>query len=171
MRRRAPWRSPMPERVHRVVAVTGVTSAATTAALVELAALRGPLGLELLMTAEEAARHDDPCALGYGIVDEAVLRTADVCVVFGGDGTILRALGRLLGSGVPTLGVNFGNVGFLASLPHEAWRDGLAEMVEGRYSVAELLTVEARLGTRHYTAVNDIVLSRTESRGVLHLQY
>ena len=53
--------------------------------------------------------------------------TADACLVFGGDGTILRALGRLLGSGVPTLGVNFGNVGFLASLPQEGWSDGLAD--------------------------------------------
>ena len=54
----------MPERVHRVVVVTGVTSAATTAALAKLAALRESLGLELLMTSEEAARHDDQVELG-----------------------------------------------------------------------------------------------------------
>jgi NAD+ kinase len=117
------------------------------------------------------AKHPHAELLGYQVVTESDLRTADACLVFGGDGTILRALGRLLSSGVPTLGVNFGNVGFLASLPHEGWRDGLADMVEGRYSVAELLTVEARLGEQHHTAVNDVVLSRTQARGVLHLQY
>ena len=56
-----------------------------------------------------------PTALGYRVVDDDELRAADLCLVLGGDGTILRALGRLLGSGVPTTGVNFGNVGFLAA--------------------------------------------------------
>ena len=161
----------MPDRVHRVVAATGVTSAATTTALGELAALRKSLGLELLMTAEEAARHDDPVALGYEIVDEAALRTADVCVVFGGDGTILRALGRLLGSGVPTLGLNYGNVGFLAALPREGWAGGLEAMLAGDNRVVELLTVDVHVNGRVLTAVNDVILSRVAPRHVLQLQY
>jgi NAD+ kinase len=161
----------MAEPLRRIAVLAHFVTGTTLNALAELAALRGEFQLELLLPVDEAAKHPQAEKLGYRVVTESELLGADACLVFGGDGTILRALGRLLGSGVPTLGVNFGNVGFLASLPHEAWRDGLAEMVEGRYSVAELLTVEARLGTRHYTAVNDIVLSRTESRGVLHLQY
>ena len=40
----------------------------------------------------------------------------DLVVVLGGDGTMLRALQRFLGSGVPVLGVNFGRVGFLSSI-------------------------------------------------------
>ena len=74
---------------------------------------------------EEAAKHPDAAALGYRTVGEDGLRSADLCLVFGGDGTILRGLSRLLGSGVPTLGVNYGNVGFLASLPRDDWEAGL----------------------------------------------
>ena len=36
---------------------------------------------------------------------------ADLAVVLGGDGTMLRALQRYLGTGIPALGVNFGRVG------------------------------------------------------------
>ena len=161
----------MAEPLRRLAVLTHFVAGNTLNALTELAALRAELQLELLLPEDEAAKHPQVERLGYEVVSEADLRTADACLVFGGDGTILRALGRLLSSGVPTLGVNFGNVGFLASLPQEDWREGLAEMVEGRYSVAELLTVEARLGGQRHTAVNDVVLSRTQPRGVLHLQY
>ena len=161
----------MAEPLRRLAVLTHFVTGATQNALAELAALRGEFQLDLLLPQDEAAKHPLVEDQGYRVVSEPELRTADACLVFGGDGTILRALGRMLSSGVPTLGVNFGNVGFLASLPHEGWRDGLAEMVEGRYSVAELLTVEARLGDQRHTAVNDVVLSRTQPRGVLHLQY
>src|SRR2546428_11679819 len=43
-------------------------------------------------------------------------RGADVAVAIGGDGTMLRTLAKLLGSGVPVIGVNFGRGGFLASV-------------------------------------------------------
>ena len=71
-------------------------------------------------------------------IDEDGLRGADLCLVLGGDGTILRALGRLLGSGVPTTGINFGNVGFLAAMHRDDWRDGLAAIVEGAYAIVDL---------------------------------
>jgi NAD kinase len=50
---------------------------------------------------------------GVTIVDDD---TADLCVVLGGDGTMLRALKRYLGTDVAVLGVNFGRVGFLTSV-------------------------------------------------------
>jgi NAD+ kinase len=105
------------ERLRRVVVLTHHLAATSEAALRELAAARERLGLELAMPADELAKHPSAGELGYQAVDEDGVRAADVCLVFGGDGTILRALGRLLGSGVPTVGVNFGNVGFLAGLP------------------------------------------------------
>jgi len=159
------------DRLRRIAVLTHFIPANTAAALRELATLREQHELQLLLPPGETAKHPWAVDLGFEAVDEAALCAADACLVFGGDGTILRALGRLLGCSVPALGVNFGNVGFLASLPQDGWRDGLIEVVEGRYSVAELLTVEARLNGERYAAVNDVVLSRTRPRGVLHFEY
>lgn len=161
----------MAERLRRVAVLTGVGKEATGAALKELAAARERLGVELLMPADEAARHDDATALGYALVDEAALRAADVCLVFGGDGTILRALGRLLGSPVPTLGVNYGNVGFLAGLGRDDWGGGLESILGGEHRVVELLTVDVQVNGHSFTAVNDVILSRVAPRHVLQLEY
>jgi NAD+ kinase len=161
----------MAEHLRRVAVLTGVAKEATEAALKELVAVRERLGIELLMPADEAARHDDAVALGSVLVDEAALRAADVCLVFGGDGTILRALGRLLGSPVPTLGVNYGNVGFLAALERDDWARGLEAILSGDHRVVELLTVDVRVNGQSYTAVNDVILSRVAPRHVLQLEY
>jgi len=161
----------MSEPLRRVVILTHLFTEATAVALAELAAAADRLGLELLMPPEEAAKHPHAAELGYRTVDEVEMRTADLCLVFGGDGTILRGLSRLLGSGVPTLGVNYGNVGFLASLPREGWQDGLAKILAGDYQVIDLLTVDVTLGGEHHSAVNDVILSRVAPRHVLQLEY
>lgn len=161
----------MAERLSRLAVVTGWHNDNARLAVAELGAARERLGVELLMPEDEAAKHDDPEALGYARVDEQGLRAADACLVFGGDGTILRVLGRLLGTPVPALGINYGNVGFLASLPHDGWFEGLRSVVDGEYRVVELLTVDAWLDGRRHAAVNDIVLSRVAPRHVLHLEY
>src|SRR5665647_3496752 len=170
-RPRTPSRSSMADRLRRVAVLTGAAKEATGAALKELAAARERLGVELLMPADEAARHDAATALGYALVDEAALRAADVCLVFGGDGTILRALGRLLASPVPTLGVNYGNVGFLAALGRDDWGSGLESILGGEHRVVELLTVDVQVNGRSFTAVNDVILSRVAPRHVLQLEY
>ena len=161
----------MGEPLRRVAVLTHYLTEATAAALAQLAAAAERLGLELLMPQDEAVKHPQAAALGYRTVDEAELRSVDLCLVFGGDGTILRSLSRLLGTSVPTLGVNYGNVGFLASLPRDGWDAGLETILGGDYRVVELLTVDVHLGDRHYSAVNDVILSRVAPRHVLQLEY
>ena len=161
----------MSERLSTLAVVTGWRYENARRAVAELGAARERLGVELVMPADEAAKHDHLEALGYRRVDDAGLRAADACVVFGGDGTILRSLGTLLGTTVPTLGVNYGHVGFLASLPHDEWFEGLQAMVGGEYRVVDLLTVDAWVNGTKHAAVNDVVLSRVEARHVLHLEY
>jgi NAD+ kinase len=151
--------------------LTGIANEATGAALTALAAARERLGVELLMPSDEAPRHADAEALGYALVDESALRAAEHKTHVGGDGTILRALGRLLGSPVPTLGVNYGNVGFLAALGREDWSDGLEVILCGDHQVIELLTVDVQVNGRSFTAVNDVILSRVAPRHVLQLEY
>ena len=66
----------------------------------------------------------------------------------------------MLGSGVPTTGVNFGNVGFLAGMRQADWRTAFERIIGGSYTIIELLTVEARWNGARHMAVNDIVLAR-----------
>ncbi len=161
----------MAEPLRRIAVLTHYLSEATAAALAQLAAAADRLGLDLVMPPDEAAKHPSAAGLGFRPVDEADLRAADLCLVFGGDGTILRSLSRLLGTQVPTLGVNYGNVGFLASLSREDWETGLESILAGDYRVVELLTVDVLLNGEHFSAVNDVILSRVAPRHVLQLEY
>jgi NAD+ kinase len=81
----------------------------------------------------------------------------DVAVVLGGDGTMLRALKRFLGTGVPVLGVNFGRVGFLAGIPQDDLEGGLRRAFDGEIVTVELPTLEAELGGTRHHAINDVV--------------
>jgi NAD+ kinase len=67
---------------------------------------------------------------------------AEMVIVLGGDGTLLRAAELSRPAKVPLIGVNLGHVGFLA----EAEPDGLAELVdkvvERRYTVEERMTID-----------------------------
>jgi NAD+ kinase len=94
---------------------------------------------------------------GVTIVGEP--READLVVALGGDGTMLRTLTKLLGSGVPVIGVNFGRVGFLASIAPEDLERDLARVFAGEYTTIELPTLQARLNGDTHVAVNDVVVT------------
>jgi NAD+ kinase len=83
----------------------------------------------------------------------------DIVVVLGGDGTMLRALQRWLGTGIPCLGVNFGRVGFLTSVAGNGLEAGLEAAFAGRYQVLDLPTLAGDAGAGPLVAVNDIVLT------------
>jgi NAD+ kinase len=86
---------------------------------------------------------------------------AELVVVLGGDGTMLRALKQCLARGVPVLGVNFGRVGFLTALAADELEDGLARAFAGDYDVVELPTLDVDVGGATQVAVNDVVATST----------
>jgi NAD+ kinase len=161
----------MAEPLRRIAVLTHQANEDVRDALAQLAASHDSFGVELLVPAEEAAKHPGLAELGYTVVDERAVRHVDACLVFGGDGTVLRSLSRLLGTGVPTLGVNYGNVGFLTALPRHDWWPGLQDILAGKYRVVELLTVDVRINGERFTAVNDVIVSRVALRHVLHIEY
>src|SRR5919197_3447176 len=139
-------------RVRRAAVVTHGKPETIGPALGRLEALAAEHGVELLFPDEEREKHGLPQSDGdpFG---------ADLAVVLGGDGTMLRALKRFLGAHVPVLGVNFGRVGFLTSMAAEELEDGLARAFAGDYRAVELPTLEARVGGKHQVAVNDVVVT------------
>jgi NAD+ kinase len=94
---------------------------------------------------------------GVTLVDDP--REAGLVVVLGGDGTMLRTLARLLGSHVPVIGVNYGRVGFLASIRPEDLDRDLERVFAGEYVTVELPTLQVRLDGERHVAVNDVVVT------------
>jgi NAD+ kinase len=84
---------------------------------------------------------------------------ADIAIVLGGDGTMLRALARFLGTGVPVIGVNYGRVGFLTAMPAADLEVGLERVFDGEYETVELSTLEATVNGTTTVAVNDVVVA------------
>jgi NAD+ kinase len=119
-------------------------------------------------TAVEQVR-DVAARAGVEVVDEP--ERAQLTVAVGGDGTILRALARLLGTDVPVLGVNFGRVGFLASIAPERLEADLARVFAGEYRVVEPPTLEARLDGQTFVAVNDVVAASSTLGRMIELSW
>lgn len=70
---------------------------------------------------------------------------ADVVLVLGGDGAILRACHRLGQNQLPILGVNFGRLGFLADLTPDEFRDMLPKLVQRDFRITQHLMFECCL--------------------------
>jgi NAD+ kinase len=117
-------------------------------------------GIRLRVLGKEWAEVDDghlPEELAPRVVDgrPGCADGAEVVLVLGGDGTLLRAAEMARPVGVPLLGVNLGRVGFLAEAEEESLDHALEAIVEGRYSVEERMTLDAVART------NGHVLART----------
>ena len=67
---------------------------------------------------------------------------AEMMLVMGGDGTLLRAAELARPAGVPLLGVNLGHVGFLAEAEPEDLSEAVDQVVEGKYEIERRMTVE-----------------------------
>ena len=120
-------------------------------ALERLEKVASEAGVELLLPDEEVEKH------GVGEPEDD-LSDADIAVVLGGDGTMLRALQRFLGTGIPVVGVNFGRVGFLASIQPNELESGLARVFSGDYRVVQLATLEVEVDGLRGAAINDVVV-------------
>jgi NAD+ kinase len=85
----------------------------------------------------------------------------DAIVVLGGDGLMMRAANAY--PGVPLLGINFGNVGFLALVERRDWQLAIQALLAGEYAVQEGATLQATLlrGDQRIpqgSAINDVVV-------------
>ena len=150
--------------VKRVAVITHGKPETSGQALERLQALAQERGVELLLADDELEKH------GLGS-DDGDPTTADLAVVLGGDGTMLRALKRFVGTGVPVIGVNLGRVGFLASVGRDELEEGLGRVFSGDYEAVELPALEAEGGSGRWTAVNDVVVTSSTIGRMIELAW
>jgi NAD+ kinase len=157
-------------RIRSATVVTHRRPAETGPALMTLIEVAQEAGVTLRFDPEETEKHD--------IDDRAfVERNApvdadvDICFALGGDGTILSALRRYAGTGVPVFGVNFGEMGFLATVDREeAWAGSLRALA-GDFEVLSLPAIELSGASTRALAINDVSIHRQPGKRVADLEY
>jgi NAD+ kinase len=75
----------------------------------------------------------------------AAAEDAEVLMVLGGDGTLLRAAELARPARTPLLGVNLGHVGFLAEAEMADLAEAVDRVVTGRYAVEERMTIDVQV--------------------------
>jgi NAD+ kinase len=126
-------------------------------------------GWRLVASGEEAAKHGDTDARIEAV--DPLPRQVDLCVVLGGDGSILYALRHFARSGVPVFGVNFGTVGFLAAVERDGVEEGIRRAFAGETEAIDLPGLEVEVGGRAHVALNDIGFVRRPHDRVAELSY
>lgn len=92
-----------------------------------------------------------------------------LAVAVGGDGTMLRTVDLVSASGVPVLGVNVGQLGYLTAIEPAALPDALARFFAGDYSVEQRMTLAVEVGGISRMALNEAVLEKTLSGHTVRL--
>lgn len=107
---------------------------------------------------------------------EAAVKQADMVIAIGGDGAMLRASRVCAPCGVPVLGVNMGQLGFLTEIADpEHWDDQLGAILKGEYWIEDRMMLHADVmrGGEIYArgeALNDMVISGSVFGGMIELE-
>lgn len=99
----------------------------------------------------------------------------DMLLVFGGDGTMLRAARLVARHPIPILGINVGGLGFLTEITPDDVYPALEKVFRGDFRIEERLMLHSRVYSRTETvadtvALNDVVISKGTLAGMVTLE-
>jgi len=143
------------------------------AALHRLIAAAVEAGVTLRFDSEETAKHELKPQPGV-LLDAELIEDVELCVALGGDGTILRALRHYCNTTVPVFAVNFGEIGFLATVEPDCIDDGISRALRGDFDLLRLPAIvlkDETGGLRGERAVNDVAIHRKVGERVAELSY
>jgi NAD+ kinase len=144
--------------------------AETAGAIAELLKVAQRHGAVVRMDPVESAKHGlspAPCLE----LDAPVERGVDICFAIGGDGTILSALRTYAGTSVPVFAVNFGEIGFLATVERDEAPCGFERAFDGEFEVLALPGIEVSGQDGPWLAMNDVAMHRQPGKRVADLMY
>ena len=127
-------------------------------------------GVEVLVPSAEVEKHGLKEQEGLRLGAEADEPT-DLALVLGGDGSILTALRTYAGRGVPVFALNYGAIGFLATVEPHSIDEALACAFDGRFELLELPGIAAVVEGDEQWGVNDVSVHRVHARRVAELGY
>ena len=116
------------------------------------------LDMQILMECSLSRLYKDENIIFFGS-EYTMLKSCDMVLTIGGDGTIIHAARKSAPLDKPLLGINTGRLGFVAELePNEL--DMLQRIAEGNYSVEKRMMLKVTCKNNDFYAMNDAVISR-----------
>ena len=112
----------------------------------------------------------------YATMDVAQIgNSCDLCVVVGGDGTMLGIGRQLAQYGVPLIGINQGRLGFITDIPLDSFEATLKPMLAGVFEEDHRSLMQARVMRGGHCvfsalAMNDVVVNRGATAGMVELR-
>jgi NAD+ kinase len=142
----------------------------TGPAVMKLLEIAREVGAVLSFDPVETRKHGLQPAEGLEL-DAPVKPDVDICFALGGDGTILSALRTYACCNVPVFGVNFGEIGFLATVDRDQAEDGFRRAFAGEFEVLRLPGIALSGGDGRWLAINDVSMHRQPGKRVADLEY
>jgi NAD+ kinase len=151
----------------------GKAGASSRQTLDEIAHFLMAQGCEVVIEADTAANMG---LNGYTTMDvPAIGRSCDLCLVVGGDGTMLGIGRQMAQYGVPLIGINQGRLGFITDIPLGQFQALLAPMLRGDFEEDDRSVMQARVMRDGHCvfsalAMNDVVVNRAATAGMVELR-
>ena len=160
--------------INRVLFDLNLSKPAVSEAVHSCAQLCRERGIEVCLLADDAQAQALRSIVGdFRPLPSLQKGDVDAIFVFGGDGTVLRALSRFAQYDLPALGVNLGRLGFLLETQTQEMAQALDMLIAGTYSIERrmMLHVEAQCGKACVStyAVNEVFISRGMSQRMIAL--
>ena len=162
--------------IRRILFYLNKSKETAASAAADCASLCRERGMEVCLFEEDKAWLEvrmPGASKGFRLVTEPVPGEIDVVFVFGGDGTVLRALDSYVSCDIPMLGVNLGRMGFLLETEIEDLATALDRIRAGRYRIERrmMLRIEGMCGGKQILsyATNEVSVSRGLSQRMIAL--
>jgi len=152
---------------------SGASGASSRQALERIGDFLMKHGCEVVVEAETASNMG---LSNYSTMDVAEIGAAcDLCVVVGGDGTMLGIGRQLAPYGVPLIGINQGRLGFITDIPLDGFEATLRPMLAGQFDEDHRSLMQARVMRDGHCvfsalAMNDVVVNRGATAGMVELR-
>ena len=118
---------------------------------------------------------DDAVRLGLpdnGVAEDHFADGLDVAVSLGGDGTMLRTVELVAGAGIPVIGINVGQLGYLTEVDPDGARMAITRYLSGAYEIEERMLLAAHIEgseSSDHVALNEAVIEKTPSGHTVRL--
>ena len=119
--------------------------------------------------------HEASALTTAGLDDEQWLKTVELAVVIGGDGTFLRAASYIMGTDIILHGINMGHLGFLASSRPDEYDHDMKNILSDNFTVQERRVLKCILyhddsALHRIYALNDVVLTTNAIARLLRIE-